>query len=434
MPVPVSDALDQLRAQQARIDALLSSWLLLQRRVQEVRASVEAELGAASLDLARAYLPVLEAAAFSRAERLTGFRGFSRKDPLRAMEREHHVLRQAIANCEADERYQRREYLVGPMGSLSRELAEAQSLGEPWEQECARFEGQEGFSELIASGYDTPAFTLHFWEPAYWRQWAAGDRICAALELSDFGDEVLPAWQKAVTERERWRGEVARIEARVDEVHALVRGHDEAQARIPRLPEIMLEGSQGLLAEHLVHADPALLDSWMAEDPDAYRAERMALRRLAGLLAKRGFLAELHDLGLQVRIDELQARRQKTERKLARLGRPKMAGQLVAETDLDPQFEQKAQSLEQGRDKLGRQVERILAYQDYQRFELSQDPELWWMEMAGKPPGRYLPRLSGWYARHPDPRPQHVAAEGPAVAAVAMAAAAQVQDDLDFVS
>lgn len=432
MPVSARQAVQHYNARQERARQLLSRLDALDTRVLEALDTVEEELAAALGALAQAFLPALEPAAIAQAERLTGFRGFSRRDPLRAMAREADVLRKTIARIEADPRYQRREYLVGPVGELTRARQEAASLLEPWEQECARFESQEGFEELVAVGYDTPRFTGRFWEASYWRHWATGDRICEALGMADFGDEVLPAWEKVALERKRWREELARADARIDEVHDLVREHDEAVARIPALPEVVLDGCHKVLAEHLGHADAALLDSWLQAEPDEQRPARLALRSVAGLLAKRAYLVELRDQGLSDMATELRRRAEKYARKSTKFGRPKYASVPIGDDQLDPAFLDKADKLERALYQQGLLVERVLGYDAYDRFDLANDPELWFMEMTGKRPSRLTPSLRSWYDRSPSVVLRHVDEVEPA--AVALAAADRELDQLDFVS
>src|SRR5438093_1157454 len=75
---------------------------------------IDAELAEARRELAAVYLPSLTDPAFERAARLTGFQGFARRDPRVAMAQERKVLQSQLAKLEADERYARRDVLVGP--------------------------------------------------------------------------------------------------------------------------------------------------------------------------------------------------------------------------------------------------------------------------------------------------------------------------------
>jgi hypothetical protein len=432
MPLPAAQAAQHFRQYTDQASALAARWHSLDAQLQDARRQADQATRAAATDLASAWLPELSPAALARAGRLTGFQGFQRRDPIRAMEREAHVLRQAVARIEADERFRRREYLVGPVGELTRKRQETTSLLDPWEQECARFEGQEGFAELVAAGYDTPAFALRFWEPAYWRMWAAGDRICEALGMGDFGDEVLPAYQKVEVERARWRRELALVDERIDQVHALVQERDQAQARLPELPRLYLEGAWQVLGEHLRRADPQLLASWQGVEAED-RPVLLGLRRLSGCLARQAFLDELHVQGVKPVLQDLRDRAAKYERKVAKYQRPKNQGLVVPEAALDPGFADKQGALAARADKVDGLAGRLLAFDAWDRFDLANEPELWWVHMTGKAPSALTPRLRSWYDRHPERRP--VPVEDDPLPAVALAAAAsQAAADHDFLS
>lgn len=432
MPLPAPQAAQHFQQYQALASTAAERWQALDSRLADARRQADLAIRAAATDLAGAWLPELTPAALARAGRLTGFQGFQRRDPIRAMEREAHVLRQAIARVEADERYQRREYLVGPVGELTRKRQETVSLMEPWEQECARFEDQEGFAELVAAGYDTPAFALRFWEPAYWRMWAAGDRICEALGMGDFGDEVLPAYQKVEVERARWRRELALVDERIDQVHALVQERDQAQARLPELPRLYLEGAWQVLGEHLRHADPQLLASWLSGE-EQERPVVLGLRRLSGCVARLAFLDELHVQGVKPVLDDLRARAAKYQRKVDKYQRPKHHGLVVPDAALDPGFADKPAALDSRADKVDGLVGRLLAFDAWERFDLANDPELWWVHMTGKAPSAMTPRLRTWYERHPERRPAQVE-DDPLPAVAVAAAAAGASADHDFLS
>lgn len=387
--------------------------------------------------LAGAYLPELGADALARVAKLTGFRGFERRDPLKAMAHEAVVLRRRIQTAEADERYQRRRWLVGEHGELTRGRAEAMELLEPWEASCSTYEDLDGFLELIEVRYDTPEFSTPFWEPAYWRQWAAGDRICEALGVEDFGDDVLPEYTRVAAERGKWRAEVASWDARIQAVHDVVQARDQAEQRLQTLPERFHEGSVRMLAKFLEHADPTLLEQWAAAESPVDRGIQMGLRRLAGLVAKRDMLGEIAREGLAPAAAGFQRRAEKYSRKSAKFSRSKWAWQTIPDSHLDHKFVAKQAKYAERLRKLEKLVGRIVAYEDYQRFTLSNPPELWWGEMTGKAPGGFTPGLRLWYARHGhrtpeldrdfDPGGRRAAKAAAAVAVATVATAAAVE-------
>jgi hypothetical protein len=378
----------------------------LQQRIQADLLTLQESRTAALLELAVAYLPTLEAEPLARAEQLTGFRGFSRRDPLQAMAHESKVLQSTLEKIRADERYARRTYLVGPNGELTRELAERQSMLDTWQLDCDPFETLPGFEELLATGYDTPAFSASWWQPHYWKLWAQGDAICVALGLGDFGDDVLPAYEKVRKPRDEWRGQVEEVTARVNIVHNLVEQHDGIVARTPKLPEIYLAQCQQVLAEFLQHADVALLNDWLG-DAGGDRAVLVALRRVAGLGAKIDILEDARDKGLQAQLTAFRERAEKHQRKQSKYQRPKNHYAQLSAADTDPSFPGKAKKLLADLDKFDTQLDRIHRYDDYGRFDLQQDPELWFVVFTQKQPSKFSPGLRNWYQRNPNAAPQY---------------------------
>ena len=322
------------------------------------------------------------------------------------MAHERHTLEHAIARVEADPRYQQREVLASPDGTLRAKLAEAQEMIAPFDRECDKFEVLPMFTELVRIGYDTPDFSEGWWTGDYWKHWAAGDEICKALEMDDFGDDVLPAYQKVATQRNFWRREIDQLQAQLNEIHELVRHHDQAKTRIPQLAHLYLEQSQSVLGEHLRQADVQLLEEWRAASAADDRSIQVGLRKLAGLRAKFEILRELHDQGLQLTIKDLQARASKYQRKTAKFSRSKYQYRAIHQNELDQKFGAKLKKLQDRQRKLAMLVTRIDGYDDYEGFSLDNDQELWWYELSGgKTPPRQLPRLRRYYDRHPSLKP-----------------------------
>jgi hypothetical protein len=83
-------------------------------------------------------------------------------------------------------------------------------------------------------------------------------------------------------------------------------------------------------------------------------------------------------------------------------------------------------------------MDRMAGYDDYDRFDLSNDPELWWYEFTRSRPPRQAVRLRQWYDRHPDLRPSHDEWDDAAAVATARAVAdatvAQQPDDVGYLS
>jgi hypothetical protein len=311
-------------------------------------------------------------------------------------------LQSQLAKLDGDERYQRRDVLVGPSGTLQQELEASREALAPLQTECDRFELQVDFLELVQVGYDTPGFTEHWWNAGYWKHWSAGDRICKALGMKDFGDDVLPAYKKYAEPRDVMRDDIARLEQEIDAVHKTVQERDKVADRLAHLDEIYLASAQDFLGEHLAAADAALLEQWAANEPDA-RAVQMELRKLAGAQAKKRFVGEVVQTGVPQTIAGLQERWTKAEQKAAKFVRPKYSYTTHDTALLDDGFDQKMQAMQAQQDKMRRRLDTLVAYRDYERFQLGNDPELWWWYFMESPPSRYyMPGLFGYYQRRPD--------------------------------
>ena len=359
-------------------------------------AAVRAERDELTGLLAKVYLPELSEAALAEAERRTGFRGFSTRRPLDALAKEEKKLHARVITLHADERWQKREQLTGQHGAYSRALAEAKDLLEPWEKDCLRFEELDQFLELVTIGYDTPAFEERWWQPLYWRHWAAGDHVCAALGLDDFGDDVLPAYEAARGPRDKWRVEVARIQQNIAAVHDHVQDHDRVVWRLSNLGGIYLEECQGVLARHLERADVPLLAAWAGDD----RGVTVHLKRLSGLAAKSEMLQEMITGWLKPSQEALTEAQAKYTAKSVKLARPKKAG---IDVQMPVGVPEKMAARRTRRDKARAYVQRIVRYDEYDRFDLAQPPETWWLHMHdNRRPGLFTPGLRTWYDRHPD--------------------------------
>ncbi|MCP4808807.1 MAG: hypothetical protein GY913_01845 [Proteobacteria bacterium] len=403
MSVSSQQLVDHYARHAVEAQGLVAQTQALLEHVRSEREAVVEEQGRAWGALAVAYVPVLEPAFVHRAEKLTGFRGFSRRDPFAALAQQLASLKKAAARIQSDERYRRRQFLVGPHGELTRELAERTSLLEPWETECTRFESQESFFQLLDARYDTPEFDVGFFSAQYWKLWAAGDRICEELGLADFGDDVLPAFKKAASERLKWCAQVKEVQDEIDAVHELVRQHDLAVQRQPLLPGEVLDASRQALAAHLAHADMGLLEQWLGEEPD--RSLLVAMRRAAGLSAKGEALDDMIS-GLVAQEQDLAARGAKYQRKRTKYDRSKYRYQDFSQSDMDRKFGAKSKKMREALKKDRVLVDRLVRYDHYDRFALSNEPELWWFEFTRKRPPRHCRDLRRWYDANPERTPQ----------------------------
>ncbi|MEZ4219736.1 MAG: hypothetical protein R3B13_02325 [Polyangiaceae bacterium] len=403
---------------------------VLSRHVQGIERRTSEELDAVALELANAYLPGLTRHHLDALERLTGFLAFQRRDPLEAMAHERHVLEHTIATIRADGRYDKREELAGPHGTLRTRLTQAHEMMAPWVTDCARYESLEGFTDLVYSAYDTPEFRHNWWQGEYWRRWKQGDAICEALGMKDFGDDVLPAYRKSAEQRAFWQQEIRGLESELASITELVQRHDESVSRLQNLARIYLEQCQKLLGEHLIQSDVKLLSEWLIQSGHDNRAVQMSLRKLSGMRAKRDFLRQLHTHGVAATVDALKDRAKKFERKAQKFLRPKHQSRNVGPQELESGLPNKLGKLQERTKKLRALVDRIGGYDQYERFSLDNDPYLWWWEQTGgKVPPSIMGTLHRYYQQNPSARPV-IEKDGRRAVAQAAAQAHEREEDL----
>src|SRR5689334_16811700 len=121
MTVYGSQIAEHYQQQVRAFSGLSAGYGELVRRIQNAAQKVVEQRVEARRDLAAVYLKELSDAAFARAAQLTGFKGFERRDPRQAMAQERKSLERSIAQIDTDERYARRDLLVGPAGTLTQE-------------------------------------------------------------------------------------------------------------------------------------------------------------------------------------------------------------------------------------------------------------------------------------------------------------------------
>jgi hypothetical protein len=388
--------------QASQLEDLIARHKAVLRDILGRDQAILADLQAAQLSLAKTYLPALTDQDFERVAKLTGFQGFQRRDPRIAIEQERKVITTTIAKIEADDRYQRRDLLVGPAGTLTQELDQSRDTLKDLQAACDRFETIEGFMELVNIGYDTPKFDEKWWHASYWKHWAAGDRICKQLGLNDFGDDVLPAYQKVAEPRNYMAEDVARKNTAINEIHDLVRERDRLLNRQQNLEAIYLEEAQKFLAEHLASADAALLEQWAQSETELLRPIQIGLRRIAGLNAKRSILGDIANTGIPQMIGKLEERRAKARQKSAKFSRTKNQHGRWPNDTIDRTTPKKLDALGQQVDKLQQRVDKLQKVDHYETFDLRNDPQMWWLYFMHSAPPRYAPNYFSYYEQRPN--------------------------------
>src|SRR6185503_3630252 len=140
MSVSGHQVAEHYRAQASTISGLIAGHRQLLDSLKQRDDELQAQLMAARRELASVYLKAIDDENLARVAKLTGFQGFERRDPRQAREQERKVLSSGVAKLEAEERYQKRDVLAGPDGTLSQELKQNQETLAPLQAECDKFE------------------------------------------------------------------------------------------------------------------------------------------------------------------------------------------------------------------------------------------------------------------------------------------------------
>jgi len=366
------------------------------QNLQQKQKNIVEQLNEELFKLATLYLEELSAEAFQRVSAVAGYRAFLKKSPIVAMEREKEQLAKRIHQIQESSMYIKRKiHLI----QYQKEYEEHRGFWLVFNDNCKKFEDLPRFRQLIEHKYDTPEFDLSWWQPLYWTLWSAGDAVCEALGVPDFGDDVLPAYQKEADERAKWQQHMEEAKGKVDAIHQLVQEHDQSTDRLTHIADIYLKNCQTLLQKHLLLADIPLLENWRQQHARDDNALQLALRKVEGLKNKKRFLDLIEREFIEVKIKDIQERKRKYNRKIIKFQRPKNRNKSFGTRDRDQKFANKHRKMIEKQHKLNKLVDRIDAYDDYDRFSLENDPNFWWQEMTGKSPSTITPSLQIWHSR-----------------------------------
>lgn len=257
------------------------------------------------------------------------------------------------------------------------------------------------FRRLAASGYGTPRYAGRWWSLSYYRDWKEGDELVEAfgptLRADDFPAilakiaEARAAARVMVEERDE-------LTARVDEVAALERQHDDAAQALAQMPMRRLAAVRGQVRAHLEPMTGPQLARLVGSGQDSV----VALQRLSGLAAQRRYLiaaAERDILGPRARLAEAVERNQ---RDIMKLSRPKNAGKTFDGLKMSKRFAGRPAAFAKRREHYTQTRQVVTSFDRYDRGSLASD-FLWWDLMSdGRLDGDFIPEVQSHQRRHPE--------------------------------
>jgi hypothetical protein len=392
-------------------------------RIEQRRAELPATLAetetarqAAIDELARLWLPALDAAGLAHAARRTGIK---QTDPLRRREKDREALERTLARLDAEPDFAARARLLDPVvGELTLAAQELREARAPLDETWARLQHPR-LEHLVEVEYGTPRYAVPWWRASYYSDWAAGDEILERFPEKHTGDtHAFGALREIYLQlRESIREFDVRqqaLEARVAQIHGLEAEHAAAAEGLRTIDQRHLDLTRRELAERCALLAPEQLARRNADD-----AELDALvKRQAGLAAKAGYLEEMRR-ELDRLSNELTGQVTKARAERTKYSRPKKAGTRFPRDKVAHRFRDRSASSQRYWERYDRGYARMRDFDDYGRVSLASDL-LWWDVMTDGCHAPHLHSVTTFHAHHPDYR-WHGRDDADAAAAIASA-------------
>lgn len=375
--------------------ALESSFSKHHQNLQELEASRHRALDQLTL----VNLPNLSQEAFNDVRTFTGYGQFHVRNPLARIDEERRTLAQTIAQIEADPRFQRADELINPTsGELILKIEAFRRQCQPVFDAAHRYEALPHFLILIERNYGTDEYPLRPWNLDYYLDWKNADEIVEQLGKENFDfcrHDYLHLWQA----RDQMKRELQTLEQEIAAVHQLVEHHRQASYRLANLPELILQESRLALREHLSFVDRDQLFSWAQGD----RSREALIKMLHGVEKKNDYLKQMANHQFVYEREMLQTAIAKLEKKIAKFSRPKYAGMgaIISDAEAAAWLADPRQKLGERRDRFWKNYDRVIVFQEYDRYDYGRDL-LWWDLMTdGRVDGSFIPEVREYYTSHP---------------------------------
>jgi hypothetical protein len=391
------------------------------QQIKRENASRVTELGRLRKDklheIVALYLPNLSPETIGAVNRLTGFRAFEVKSPADDLVTRRDELSNRVAEIERDPLYVNRQKLTDPVaGDLTLEKERLTGEKGLLDQSVGRFEGADGFLDLINRGYDTPDYKQSKFSLQYYRDWKRGDEIEDTFKPVEEAEE--PAarpsfndlayqYRQVKEAAETYRLDIERVEKEIASVERLVAEREEALKSLSTLPEDTLAESQKRLMEHVEHADRADL----AERGRGREDLLSALKHLEGLEKKIEYLEALTRQYVDSDAEALLDRITGLEKKVQKYSRPKNRSARIPAAEADRWLKDPTPKVRERWGRYRTAHTRVYSFNRYDDYDFFSN-YLWWDVMTdGELDGNFINEVSDYRAEHPETRGVYDAAD-----------------------
>lgn len=383
-----------LQTQIGRFDALLADY---DQKTRDLRAKKQQAITV----ITRKLLPEFTPDALRNLARLIGNSAVA---GLHAEYlREQETLANRLKAIEANENYQKREFLLAPeTGVLTSQAAELEGMYNEAAAFCGKLESMKRFNELATRRFGTDEYphrgVFRFFKSEYLTDWKYADIITAAMKEPNFA-AILEQYDEAKNRRMVFGQSLADVRAHINAIAAAAAEHEEKQKLLENIADRYAVRVGSFVAEWLRNAGAAAINALAAggeELPEeARRADGLEhqidyIRGLAEkVTADRNVLVTKSDAitqeAMRYKADPYRFRNKRWER-----------GSFAKKFDRDSTRY----------DKLHRKYEQtgetIYVFNDYGRGSMMQD-FLWWDIMTdGRLDGNFIPEVNEYRGSHPD--------------------------------
>ena len=395
-PVSASELVAAAWRQNQELEAELQAFALVERDHQRMVAAVDADLEAAWNHLVEAVLPRLDVAVLDAAARALSLAAVSSAAVRARIAEDEAEQRAWIAEVDAHPDWARREAIANEIAIKTAELDENIA---PLKSELDALAREPFWVELYDEGYATPSYRREFWQLSYYRHWKQGDIVVETYgprwNATDFAtlrakhDDAQRALATLTDEREALR---ERARAMGD----LVQTRADAELAIrDRGPRALAEARARVRA-HLEPMDGPTLAALLAYD----EATRVAAARVAGVRAKKEYLLALHKEHVQVPREAAKQAIARNRKDAFKLSKAKYAHRSFPRADFERRFKDRAGALRKRRERWRDASQRVVAFEDYGRWDPVRD-FIWWDLMTdGRVDGDFIPAVRAHHQEH----------------------------------
>jgi len=349
--------------------------------------------------LGEVLVPTLAAPTLDAAAQLLQLPPLSASSIAAAMGAERARLQGEIDTVERDPLFRDSDVVLN---ECSIHLAELESSIGALAPAVAEFLGLLYWDELIATGYGTDAYPGKWWALSYYRHWKHADLAVEELgpkyQVQDFA--ALRAYYERDSEAlHALQVSQAEWQAKQQAVEFLQQQHQKASDELRSLEVRTLTAARARAVQHLA----ALSLDQALQQVSGFPPAVVAVKRLMGLHAKIEYLSKMYAEWVAKPLAQIETMIAKNERDIHKLRTPKHAHRVFSSDDFARRFRDRESSWLKRRHNYDTARSRIVAFDDYDRYDPTTEV-IWWSLMTDDcVKARYIPEVDAYYssgARH----------------------------------